>query len=83
MGYIYYAIGLHRPAPDAQLQWTDGSPLDFTNWIRGYPVGHEGYDITLLLAVGSDYPDVDQHQYNGRWVTAGDYEYGVRGVCQM
>ncbi|KAH7701235.1 C-type lectin-2 [Aphelenchoides avenae] len=30
-------VGLHSPAKDCNFQWSDGTPLKYTNWYPGYP----------------------------------------------
>ncbi|CAK8681517.1 unnamed protein product [Clavelina lepadiformis] len=40
--YVYFWIGITAQDESAGYEWTDGSPVDYTNWDYGEPNDHNG-----------------------------------------
>ncbi|KAF0313502.1 Alpha-N-acetylgalactosamine-specific lectin [Amphibalanus amphitrite] len=51
--YDYVWIGLHDMTTEGTFQWTDASPVNFTNWAGGQPDNLNDSDCVLMLRDGT------------------------------
>ena len=51
--YDYVWIGLHDMENEGSFQWTDASPVNYTNWSAGQPDNLNDSDCVFLLPDGS------------------------------
>jgi hypothetical protein len=74
---IIFWIGLHRQSSELEWEWTDGSPLDFTNW---------GKSDNFPLSSGSDCATFDPLQtfnwFNFDFDQCDSYKYR-HIICQI
>ncbi|KAH7721299.1 macrophage mannose receptor 1-like protein 1-like protein [Aphelenchoides avenae] len=76
----WFAIGIYKPTTGGPWQWTDGTPVTYTNWQEG-EYDSPMINITFLGVYGQIADNSDL--YNGRWEGINEAAAAqFQGICQ-